>query len=424
MILDALNARIAVADPGAIRLALEAALAEAEAQGRADLSDALRRLAILTEVEECLALESAEAAGEVAEFLAEAVGRLESEPSWIVGESSRRWGDYLQLLDPTPPASSQDAVVDDEPIADETPAIDSAALLKLLGGEVQERESGTAAVQRHQAQEAQRPHLPPRDKVAAPARVSVGVLLGSAEQRRMSVPAAPAAPPDLDPEFRDAFLAEADDLFERVEGLVMNLHRAPDSAEVLHELGRCFHTLKGAAGSVGLVEFAGRVHALEDEIEGATRPVAPELLDLLDVAVTDFEDTLHALRKKTKRKSRKPAPSSRFAADEPQGDEAAVGSEAADAPLRVPGARIDELLDLVSELIARRGVWTAQAETMHSLVATAQTCRNRLTVSLERLRDLGPGPQGELARLTRSLAEQAEDLSVLIQSAQAGGSTP
>ena len=289
---EALAARIESSDPAALRRDLDAARAEADALGRADLADALRRLAVLTEVGECLAAESPEAARAVADFFPQALALLADDPAWVVRESAARWGDYLQLLDPVPPEVPN---TEDEPFEDEPPAFDPAALLKLLGGAAPAAETGAVTLRADPGQAVPPPPAAPLlPRQGPPVRVGSGVILGAAEQLR---PKPPAAPPALDPEFRDAFLAEADDLFERVEGLVLDLHRAPESVSALHELGRCFHTLKGAAGSVGLVEFAGRIHALEDEIGGAPDPLPPALLDLLHLALADFEATLQALRK-------------------------------------------------------------------------------------------------------------------------------
>ncbi|MEW4451228.1 Hpt domain-containing protein, partial [Bremerella sp. JC817] len=50
-------------------------------------------------------------------------------------------------------------------------------------------------------------------------------------------------------------IADLADLLSRIQDLVLRLGRGDDS-ETLHELGRCYHTLKGASGSVGLTTLA------------------------------------------------------------------------------------------------------------------------------------------------------------------------
>jgi hypothetical protein len=79
--LDALAARLEDligADPTALRRDLEALQAEALGLGRPELADALGRLALLTEVGECL---DPDASAEVAAFCAGALARLASGPA-------------------------------------------------------------------------------------------------------------------------------------------------------------------------------------------------------------------------------------------------------------------------------------------------------------------------------------------------------
>ena len=89
---------------------------------------------------------------------------------------------------------------------------------------------------------------------------------------------------------REAFLADAIDLFERIERIVVGLGSQADKCDEIEELSRCFHTLKGAAGSVGLTELATFVHELEERL-GQTKAVSPGLNDLLH-QVVDYLDKL------------------------------------------------------------------------------------------------------------------------------------
>src|SRR5262249_13347410 len=103
------------------------------------------------------------------------------------------------------------------------------------------------------------------------------------------------------PDCREAFLSEAFDLFERIESLVLSLGRGTGHGHeaTLYELGRCFHTLKGPAGSVGLIELASRVHFLQQGIEGAAGRITPELLDQLRQTLGHLETVLDSLRQNT-----------------------------------------------------------------------------------------------------------------------------
>ena len=98
-------------------------------------------------------------------------------------------------------------------------------------------------------------------------------------------------------------------------------------------------------------------------------------------------------------------------------------------------------MDLASELIARRGVWAAQAERLAKFAAMIRACRNDLQVRLDGLNELGlgrlayaetgrrttearrdhaaKGDASGVATVLLRLTEQVEDLAVLTEAAQA-----
>jgi len=246
---------------------------------------------------------------------------------------------------------------------------------------------------------------------------------------------------------REAFLADAGDLFERIEKIVVGLGSQDDQREAIHELSRCFHTLKGAASSVGLNELAMLVHELEERLGHAADGVSAGLSDRLHQVVDYLDGLIGLLRRGPAAFQRTTPPSASrpgatlppavLPADFSEGP-ARAGTEpiassqipTAEGPIRVPAARFDELTDLVSELIVQGRFWLSQAESMKTFAATVQSCRNRLLGSLDRLYDVGLGqkgqrapalfdPQADLPAQLRRLVEQADDLGVLAASAQA-----
>ena len=413
-------------DYPAARAGLEALQSEAEGLGRPDLSEALARLALLSEVEECLIGDEPEPARELASFLIDSLGQLADStrtgkpdvPAAILRRSSERWNDYLGLLDPW---NAPDSEPEPEPNAVAESAIDPGLLLRLLTG-------GSS-------------HEPETEAEPEP----------EAGPERASTPWEPSSSTTLtlDPEFREAFLSEAFDLFERIEAMVVELDNDPYQTDALVELGRCFHTLKGAAGSVGLVGLSARIHALEEWLDQAKGYATSDLLDQLHAALGDLEATLIALRQgaPTRRAPERPrdrgeplvALSSAWSPDsETEASHRVQGEDDATAHLdptagsiRVPTERIDDLIDLVSELIIRRGAWTAQAEAVKQLAAQGRRCRDGLRAQIDRLQDLGlarpnrgtrPGADlaaGEVAGRLRRLTEQADDLAVLGEATQA-----
>lgn len=406
------------ADVEAFLLDLQSARAEFDAAGMGGRALILDRVGMLVEVWDCLVADDPRSAREIADFCDRALGDLacvcpqpgmaggDGELDWIVEESKVRWGQYLGLSDEDFSEPGFEPPMD-EPVFDDEPAgIDSANLLRMLIGSAAE-------------------DIPAPAPKTTPSTMRKDVAPSLATPRNNT----------MDEELREAFLAEATDLFERIETLVLGLEGATDQAEALGELGRCFHTLKGAAGSVGLTEFAALVHSLEERLDGASAPAAPELIDDFYGALKDLEGLLGALRQgpsPTVEASRSDAPQVTFKktrCEEPS--PAPSAGVAAEGPLRVPSAKVDDLLDIVSELITRRGLWINQADAMKDFAAQAKACRGRLIASIDRFHDLGLAREAGLALvpnrdsqadfpwLVRRLSEQAEDLAVLTETAQA-----
>ena len=259
----------------------------------------------------------------------------------------------------------------------------------------------------------------------------------------------------IDPELCETFLAEASDLFERIESLVVELGNGRGGSEVLAELGRCFHTMKGAAGSVGLVQVAAMVHCMEDRLDGVSQSGEPGLLEPLHQLLAYLESVFESLRRggtpepdpiaKTQTRSSETAASADWFAPEPQRSHDPVPSRSTalepaahtnpesgpnEGPIRVSSERVDVLMDLVSELITRRGLWASQAETMKEFATMARTSRGRLLATVDKLRDLDLAREHKTSRavleheheypgLIRRIAEQADDVAVLTESAQA-----
>ncbi len=80
------------------------------------------------------------------------------------------------------------------------------------------------------------------------------------------------------------FVTEAGDLLAQVEQLTLDCEQAPQSREPLVALFRTFHTLKGAAGTVGQSEFAGFAHHTEsllDLVRNQRVTMTAEVVDLV-----------------------------------------------------------------------------------------------------------------------------------------------
>ena len=85
------------------------------------------------------------------------------------------------------------------------------------------------------------------------------------------------------------------------------------------------------------------------------------------------------------------SPASSIPGREASADAAATSPAPADGPIRIAAARFDELMDIVSELIANRRLWTEQAARMESIASLVRNCRNQMLGSLDRLHEAGLG---------------------------------
>jgi chemotaxis protein histidine kinase CheA len=432
----------------AFRDGLNVIAQEAESGDESSLARAIRRIALLCEVWECLEREPDQvaAAADVMGFCRTAIEHLVRDQrngsergdrgvcDEILRQSGERWSDYLSLVDSTDagqcvvdePVSFDEACVLDD---DEPPALDQQALLRLL--------QAPGDGENEPAPRETRLEPPP----------SQGNRGGPIAQ--FEIPPLPTRF-DLDDEMREAFLADVTELFERIETIVVGLGSLDDHQGAIQELGRCFHTLKGAAGSVGLNDLGTLVHELEERLGQAHGVVSPSLNDLLHRVVDYLEMLIGWLRRgPTASHETTAMPTSESRAivvptalpPDVSARPAPAISEPVSSPhippaeglIRVPAARFDELTDLASELIVQGRFWLSQAESMKTFAATVQVCRNRLLGSLDRVHEVSLWRKGsssaglvdsaaDLPAQLRRLEEQADDLAALAASAHAAAS--
>ena len=100
---------------------------------------------------------------------------------------------------------------------------------------------------------------------------------------------------DLTPDDHALFLAEVDELLQRVEESLVDLERAPDDQALLNEIFRAAHTIKGSSATIGHTRMAALTHAMEtrlDEVRKGAASVTPQLIEALLKAL----DVLKVLR--------------------------------------------------------------------------------------------------------------------------------
>ncbi|MFH1453994.1 MAG: chemotaxis protein CheA [Armatimonadota bacterium] len=106
-------------------------------------------------------------------------------------------------------------------------------------------------------------------------------------------------------EYKELFISESNEILSRLNKLLIDLEKAPDNKEVLYEIFRQAHTIKGMAGSMGYDNIVLLAHSVESVLElfktGALYPdkgivsLLFESFDLLEelienVSITDEKE--------------------------------------------------------------------------------------------------------------------------------------
>jgi len=92
----------------------------------------------------------------------------------------------------------------------------------------------------------------------------------------------------LDPDIREVFLSELDELTATLVGLMTSLRESPTDAATLHSLRRAFHTIKGSglmAGALTLAGVCGRLERLAVQLIEGRMTATAEVLSTLEQAV-------------------------------------------------------------------------------------------------------------------------------------------
>ena len=236
--------------------------------------------------------------------------------------------------------------------------------------------------------------------------------------------------PDFDPEeltmLRQLFRAEAHDALEQVTARVLAAGSAKPTAEALTEMMRMTHTLKGAAGTVGLDGVVDLSHRLEsalaalgrDEVAwtAATADAIVEITDAMrgyldHVAEPGAETVAAGIAERIDQvehpadhqvEETVPPPYADFA-PEPTG----VGLEQRSL-LRVEPERIDDLMSSAGELLFDRTRIERRVQLLRTLARDLARTRQMLHDSLG---DHGVPPRAQLVGAEGELAAQATMLS-------------
>lgn len=98
-------------------------------------------------------------------------------------------------------------------------------------------------------------------------------------------------------QFRQLYLQESTEHLEGMEASLLKLRIETENADLLHSVFRAAHSIKGGAGSFGLIEVVRFTHRLEellDRLRAFEIPVTDDLIDLLLESVDTLRIYFHS----------------------------------------------------------------------------------------------------------------------------------
>ena len=100
-------------------------------------------------------------------------------------------------------------------------------------------------------------------------------------------------------QYLGAFLDETDDNVQRLDDYLLALEKNMVDMDVINEIFRAAHTLKGMAGTMGFTNMMGLTHAMEDRLDAArkgTRPLTENDMNLLFKGLDTLQEMADTIR--------------------------------------------------------------------------------------------------------------------------------
>ena len=100
-------------------------------------------------------------------------------------------------------------------------------------------------------------------------------------------------------QYLSAFLDETDDNVHRLDDLLLALEKDMVDMDVINEIFRAAHTLKGMAGTMGFTNMMGLTHAMEDRLDAArkgTRPLTEDDMNMLFQGLDTLQEMADSIR--------------------------------------------------------------------------------------------------------------------------------
>ena len=232
--------------------------------------------------------------------------------------------------------------------------------------------------------------------------------------------------PTVEDDMIELFFDEATERLDALAGKLVEIERRPGDGELLRDVFRDLHTVKGSSAMVGLSPVNHLAHAAEDlvgQIRDAGRAVDGAVIDALLAALDGLREMLGQARARAPiaydpapviARLRNPAAAAPQAVAVPVPVAAAPAAHAAEArqTIRVDFDKLDRLLNLVGELVLGRDQLRGAVGSLGSITTELTADRGMARRAVAGLH-AAPGFDSlgdELSRVERVLAEVTTDL--------------
>lgn len=280
----------------------------------------------------------------------------------------------------------------------------------------------------------QQPAAVPAAETPAPVAVPMAVEATDTSVPSSDVPLSEAyLVPTLDPEVISYFAPEAQEYLEQLEASLLRLERESSNAEIIHQVFRTAHTLKGSAYTVGFQSIGDLTHHIEDfmgAVREGTMKVLPGHTDLLlraidvirtlmrrdpsavprtkqrfSASLQELKQLSHPAAAGLPEPARIPVAGDSTPAENATEPAAVEASKTADGKvgeerevIRVSRDRLERLLNLVGELVIDRGRLEQRLRTLEQLASQVLANKNRLIDAVRTFEDkhtfsFQPAPQ-------------------------------
>ncbi|MFD1849054.1 chemotaxis protein CheA [Oceanobacillus bengalensis] len=99
-------------------------------------------------------------------------------------------------------------------------------------------------------------------------------------------------------QYLDVFLDESREHLQAVNDNILELEKQPENLELVQEIFRSAHTLKGMAATMGFEDIASLTHKMEnvlDQIRNSKLAVTTEVIDIIFVAIEYLENMVNSI---------------------------------------------------------------------------------------------------------------------------------